>query len=329
MFDPLQFKFEGCMVGLAIGDAMGAPVEGMELHTIKRSFGVSGVTDLMSWDDFPPGAYTDDTQMSLATAAGLIATGPRDESGAWNPLPHVYRAYMAWLEGQLDGSQWRRPGRTCVGALESGRMGSIAEPINESKGCGGIMRVAPVGLALEGEEAFRVAAECAAITHGHPSGYLAAGFAAEVISHLKHERPIEEAVDLTLHHLADYEGHEETLAAVHKAMGLVENALPAAYVIAEIGEGFVAEEALAIALYCAMAFPNGFRSGVLAAVNHEGDSDSTGSICGALLGAALGYDAIPSEWVQQVEDSAYLAKVGDDLYGTFVKGERVSGYESP
>lgn len=86
----------------------------------------------------------------------------------------------------------RAPGNTCLSALGSGRMGSIEQPINQSKGCGGVMRVAPVGLFLhkEPEYAFKIGSDIAAITHGHPTGYLSAGAFATIIAELVNGKTI-------------------------------------------------------------------------------------------------------------------------------------------
>jgi ADP-ribosylglycohydrolase len=176
-------KYRGCLYGLAIGDALGAPVEFLSLDQIKKQYGEKGVADLYEWGGFRAGSYTDDTQMSLATAVGCIRGCQRwRDRGICNPASVVHRRYLAWLETQKDIAQRRAPGNTCLSALQSGKMGTIEKRINDSKGCGGVMRTAPVGLAFPPDRAFRNGADCAAITHGHPSGYLPAGFLSEVIA---------------------------------------------------------------------------------------------------------------------------------------------------
>jgi ADP-ribosylglycohydrolase len=83
--------------------------------------------------------------------------------------------------------------------------------------------------------------------------------------------------------------------------------------IPELGEGWVGEEALAIALFCALRYPHDWKSGVIAAVNHSGDSDSTGSICGAILGTALGVDAIPRGWVDVLENGDEIGTLAERM----------------
>jgi len=212
MLSKMLNKYKGCMLGLALGDALGAAVEFMSYPEIKNKYGEHGIEDLDEWRGFEAGSYTDDTQMALATAIGCIEAAEEwKKDGIFEPTPYIYKEYLRWLETQADPFHRRAPGNTCLSALESGDMGSIDAPINDSKGCGGVMRVAPVGLVFSGELAFLEGAKSAAITHGHPSGYLSAGFLAELVSHILDEKTLEESIQLSRKTLITYNGHEETL----------------------------------------------------------------------------------------------------------------------
>lgn len=316
------------MFGLAIGDALGAPVEFMSLEQIKKRYGTQGVIKPVE-----PLQYTDDTQMSLATAVGCMRAWVRfANKGICHPPSVIYFRYIEWLETQNDPEQRRAPGNTCLAALRSGKRGTIEEPINNSKGCGGVMRTAPIGLAFlpAGEQGtFQIGAETAALTHGHPSGYLTGGFLAEMIAHIIRGSSLDEAIDRGIEKLVSYEGHAETLAKVEQARRLAASNNDVEQSIADLGAGWIGEEALAIAIYCALKFPDDWRKGVLAAVNHSGDSDSTGSICGAILGARLGLGAIPAEWVRTVENAAEIMKIADDMYLASQKGEETTWDEYP
>lgn len=196
-------RIVGCFLGGAIGDALRAPIEFDTLTAIRAKHGPEGLTA------FAPsygriGAITDDTQMTLFTAEGLIRADVRfNDRGIVNVPWIVHRAYARWLVTQggsdIDDpdtgsslSGWlvtnevlhaeRAPGATCLSALESGRMGSTGRPLNDSKGCGGVMRVAPVGVISH--DSFRMGVDLTALTHGHASGYLAAGAFASVIARL-------------------------------------------------------------------------------------------------------------------------------------------------
>lgn len=314
MLDP-RSRYRGCILGLAVGDALGAPAEHLRLDEIHRHYGPAGISDLVEWGGFPAGSFTDDTQMALATAEGCIsALRARGQPATTDPVRSVYQAYLAWLKTQQIPHERRGPGHTCLSALGSGIMGTITTPINNSKGCGGVMRAAPAGLAFPPREAFRMGAEFAAITHGHPSGYLSAGFLAEMVAQIAAGQELVSAADMAIRELVRYEHHRETLIAVGSALDHARSDKPALEVIPTLGEGWVGEEALAISLYCALRYRDCYPDAVLAAVNHSGDSDSTGAICGALMGALLGEEAIPLKWRQQIEKAQHICKVSDDLY---------------
>jgi ADP-ribosylglycohydrolase len=173
------------------------------------------------------------------------------------------------------------------------------------------MRVAPIGLVAA--DPFNLACEAAALTHGHPSGYLAAGTFAAVLAGVIHGRSLGSSIDQAVELLRSRPGHEETLQAVEGAVELAASGgQPSPETVEALGGGWVAEEALAIALYCALVAAD-FRHAVLLAVNHSGDSDSTGSMVGNLLGAALGLEALPQEWLQGLQARSLVEQVARDL----------------
>lgn len=324
--------FSGCLLGGAIGDALGAPVEFLSLAQIRRRFGEDGLRDYVHDADDAHGLaeFTDDTQMTLFTAEGLVIARRRNASTS---PESIFRSYLRWLrtqrtrpsgptgeltrEGWLLGIQamWkiRAPGGTCLSALESGRMGRPDAPINNSKGCGGVMRVAPLGLVFADEAAFNMGVTAAAITHGHPSGYLSAGVFAQVIAETLAGRGLEDAIQHSLTTLARWPEHAETMRAVENAVEAARSLPHTPETVETLGGGWVAEEALAITLFCALAHADDFAKGVLLAVNHSGDSDSTGSMTGSLLGLRLGKEAIPAPWVEGVELRAVIEEMAEAL----------------
>jgi ADP-ribosyl-[dinitrogen reductase] hydrolase len=338
--------YSGCLLGGAVGDALGGPVEFFSLNQIRQQFGPNGVQDYVELNERGLAEFTDDTQMTLFTAEGLLLARQRgNERGIWDPTEGIYRGYQRWLRtqrtrptgptGELTREGWllgikemwkiKAPAQTCLSALSSGRAGTFEKPANDSKGCGGIMRVAPIGLAFEGESAFTEAAEAAALTHGHPTGYLTAGVLAQTIAEIvaqplgigDRRRLLEEAVQTSISTLAKWPGHGETLYAVQYALELAGDPAypPAPETVEMLGTGWVAEEALAIGLYCALVHTSDFSASVLLAVNHSGDSDSTGSICGNLLGAVLGARAISPHWLDQLELRAEIERIANELLG--------------
>ena len=188
----LKDHYRGCLLGGAVGDALGAPVEFLSLADIRHRFGPEGIRD------YAPafgrlGAITDDTQMTLFTAEALIRGHNRWlDRGLCDPVGVARLAYLrwyqtqggrpeikphepGWLVQQKDLHSRRAPGNTCMGALGTGAHGTPEKPINDSKGCGGVMRMAPVGLVGPGMlNIFEEGCAFAALTHGHASGYCSA-----------------------------------------------------------------------------------------------------------------------------------------------------------
>ncbi|HET8734645.1 MAG TPA: ADP-ribosylglycohydrolase family protein, partial [Anaeromyxobacteraceae bacterium] len=227
--------FRGCLVGGAVGDALGAAVEFKTWDEIRSEFGPAGLRDYsMCYRRI--GAITDDTQMTLFTAEALLrAEHLRHRAPAGKVAEVAWHAYLRWLETQGDVVQrrgipdeegWlvrmkdlharRGPGNTCLSALRKGRMGTPEIPINDGKGCGGVMRVAPVGFAPG--HPFRTGCELAAITHGHPTGWLAAGYLAQLVHDVAEGATLDEGAVRALEVLRRHPGHEETSAAVEKAL---------------------------------------------------------------------------------------------------------------
>ncbi len=322
-------QYEGCLLGLALGDALGAPVEFLDLQQIQHEYGPEGICGLEPWREFPAGYFTDDTQMSLATARGCIDAYLELRHGQpWRPAHAVYRRYLAWLRTQSLPYMNRAPGATCLWSLRTGRMGTVAAPLNSRKGCGGVMRVAPVGLSFPPGQAFEHGVAFAAITHGHPSGYLPAGVLAYLIASLLEGTPLPQGISQAVAELRRWPGHEETESRIAMALELASGGESHVEAIGRLGGGWVGEEALAIALYCALAGRQDWETAVLMAVNHSGDSDSTGSITGAILGAFHGAEALPQPWVARVESSAGIRAVARDLYRVVREGmEPLSQYD--
>lgn len=329
----MRDRYRGCLLGGAIGDALGAGIEFLSLAEIRRHHGPAGITGYVPAYG-RTGAITDDTQMTLFTAEGLLR-GQRHPPGQHDAPGAIWRAYQRWLLTQsgtppaaVRASGWlisqdflhreRAPGLTCLNALHAGHPGTVTQPVNDSKGCGGVMRVAPVGLARD--DPFTLGCQAAALTHGHPSGYLAAGAFALMIRELARGQDLRDAVSSAISRLQQADGGEQVTAALGAALSAAEPGPLSADAISVLGEGWVAEEALAIATHCALT-ADSFRSGVLHAVNHGGDSDSTGAICGNLLGTSLGADAIDSGLLAELEGRDVITQIADDLHDVFAQGQ--------
>ena len=190
---------------------------------------------------------------------------------------------------------------TCLSALEQNTL----QANNNSKGCGTVMRMAPAGLFYDPATAYELGCEFSAITHGHPTGITAGGAFAMLISYLRYGKSLAAALDLVEKHLENIPDAAETLAAIRKAR--------TAKSIMQLGEGWVAEEALAIGIYCALHHTWNFKAGVLEAINIAGDSDSTGCIAGNILGVLNGENAIPEKWRKNLREYKIVSQIADDL----------------
>ncbi len=301
------------MVASAAGDALGAPVEFLDVEMIVERFGKAGIRDLApAYGRL--GAVTDDTQMAIATAKGLLdarAAGTDEADG-------VLERYLAWLDSQSDPANVRGPGATCIGGLEAQRRGRVERAENDSKGCGGVMRVHPVGLYFAGQAqaAFELGWVTADLTHGHRTSGASSGAQAALVAQLAAGSGPDAALGTVLELLEERDPNLETLASVQNAMGLAAQGAPAASALEIIGEGWIAEEALAAGIYCLLRFRHDPLGGLIASVNHSGDSDSTGAIAGAVLGALHGAQWLPALWLEALEHRELL----EDLAGALADG---------
>jgi ADP-ribosylglycohydrolase len=319
----------GCFMGGAVGDALGYPVEFLSHREIVSRFGPAGIESFELDRESGLALVSDDTQMSLFTAYGLMSFVASSFMGSGHPPVerYLHHFYLDWLSTQgptlADDDCWllrvdalhsrRAPGSTCLSALSSGAMGTIESPINHSKGCGGVMRVAPAGCCRRwsgstGLTCGALAARAAAITHGHPLGWLPAALLARTIHAIVFDAcdapGLEEAMSegiVLVSELASTSHIQRLAGIMDEAVRLSRNSRPDTENIAALGQGWVAEEALAIAFYCCLRYREDFSSVVRAAVNHDGDSDSTGAIAGNICGAIVGCDGIPSGFKESLE----------------------------
>ena len=321
----------GCLLGGAVGDAFGYGVEFTKLPEIRRRFGLRGIQQPVL-NPHGEAEVSDDTQMTLFTLEGLLAgISPNVSINQAKVLEAVRLATLDWHGAQIGRNQprlegnglWKyailrknqAPGMTCMRACQDGARGTPEQPINNSKGCGGVMRVAPIGLfaELSHEQAFELAARCAAQTHSHPSGYLSAGFMASMVRDLLEGMDPHRSAHRGLDLVRNWQDAEETVAAVESALKLAgRSGGDPAGAVARVGAGWIGEEALAIALYAALVASD-YSDAMSIASNHDGDSDSTASIAGQIYGAWKGLDEIPNAWIRRLDALDPLLDVAERL----------------
>lgn len=237
--------------------------------------------------------------------------------------PYPLAEPKAWISSLPELFASRAPGVTCMNACEA--MANGAKAVNNSKGCGGIMRMAPVGLintcpSFSGVELQRLGAQLAELTHCHELGWMPAGVFAHIVSLLSRDEAssVREAATQALNTLpeafpnAHYLGQLQEL--LRYTLRLADSDIPDLEAIHALGEGWVAEEALAIGLLCSLRHENDFAGAITSAVNHGGDSDSTGAIAGNIVGAHLGLAGIPQRYLEHLELRDTISKIADDLF---------------
>ena len=346
--ETLQDRIRGSLIGGAIGDALGYPVEFVRSYkSIQHLYGLHGITRLQPGGPWleeggqrGKAVFSDDTQMTLFTANGLLNAKRLGQPG----LVGIQNAYVEWYFTQTGRKNcpysdcWiasipemnveRAPGNTCMTAMNAIYKGRV--PSNDSKGCGGVMRVAPIPLyaAVNGrigiEDADRLAGDAAQLTHKHPLGFIPAALMAHIIYRLATDyAPTRQSLEMYIREGMEamkslYPPYPFDLAYMRDladdAVSWADNDRSDVENIEAIGGGWTGEEALAIALYCACRHFDNLEEALIAAVNHAGDSDSTGAITGNILGAAIGYEAIPKSFLDDLELHDVILHMADDLY---------------
>ncbi len=336
-------KIRGSLIGGAVGDALGYPVEFMSAQAIMRMYGERGIRRYNP-DRISGGVavVSDDTQMTLFTACGIlnsVRTGEDVLDGIRNAYVEWYYTQTGeisrkaskecWISGLPELNVCRAPGNTCMSALS--RISNGYEAMNYSKGCGGVMRIAPIALygAVGGrmgvEESCRMAADASELTHRHPMGYIPSALAAYIIRCLiqdadptreKCRMYVEDGLEMVTSMYPKCREHiREFSGLIRKAVELSDSSVNDLEAIERsLGEGWTADEALAVAIYCVLQHFDDFEGAMIAAVNHGGDSDSTGAIAGNILGAAMGYGAIPQFYKEGLELHDVIIHIADDLY---------------
>jgi ADP-ribosylglycohydrolase len=289
----MREQAEAILFGLALGDALGWPTEFQKLPDIRRVYGPHGI-------QIPPdpATYTDDTQMTIALAEGLLDAGPDADVDV--QMQAVGRRFIDWMESPENN---RAPGNTCMRGVARFQSGTPwrESGIAESKGCGSAMRVAPIGYLYQHDpQRLRAVAEASGIiTHRHPAAVAASVAGAYLVKLALDGVQPEEYLRRVLAFTDGISiGFDTTLLRVGHVLGWVneDEALD------HIGQGWTGDEAIALALYCILRHPNDYVACVRRAANTNGDSDSIACIAGGIIGARLGLNAIPSDWRDRCEN---------------------------
>ncbi len=322
----------GCVLGGATGDAFGYGIEFDNLAAIRHKHGPHGLREpLLQGGKL---VVSDDTQMTLFTLEALNLTMPTQMSPPYcSSMTRPFQAacqhaYLRWGDSQgiavpdlyddgdaaqlyLSPAMRKRqaPGNTCLSAVRAGALGTSLHPINQSKGCGAVMRTAPIGL-MQGADpalAMELGEAAGALTHGHIDGWLPGGALSSMVRLIMNGEEIDAAASQVLSLLNEHPHFDKALARksgttrlLGTALRLLQGEHAANEVFSLLGEGWTGDEALAIGVYAACA-ENEFKNVVRLAANHDGDSDSTASIAGQLYGARHGITGVPHDWVRRLD----------------------------
>jgi ADP-ribosylglycohydrolase len=298
---------------------------------------VDGLVEALEWANSGVGADAN-ACVWLAYLRWLNTQGVSAPEPAPRPQPR-------WIDRQPVLQHRRAPGNACLSGLSTGEMGTVYRPVNpDSKGCGTVMRSAPFGLIphIPADSVYKLSTDAASLTHGHPSARQSAGVFSLLIHSLVQGLDLLEAALAAADHVRSDEDaapelRERINAAIRLASGATasdmspgEPAGPASGsgallgpedLVRELGEGWVAEEALAVGLYAVLATAPGrqekpvehFRAAIALAINHSGDSDSTGSIAGNILGAYYGEQCLPEDWLGALEAPEVIRGMAEQL----------------
>ncbi len=323
-------RFRGCLLGLAIGDALGHPTEFIRsVGLIRAKYGPQGVTGFQPvagrhhsaslLGRHPAGTFSDDTQMAIAVARSLAQAGRGDLDALMTVMGHEF---VAWSRSPENN---RSPGETCMAgcrnfaAFEDWRTAGLID----KKGCGAAMRAAPVGLYYydDDEALVRVAAAQSVLTHRHPTGVASSVAAAAAVAWVTRGNGIDGLVQFTRDSvlrltpelllelgcspdLVGDIGISEMLRSLDQVNAVQEKESIDACEF--LGGGWIGEEAVACALWCVLRAKGAFRESVLRGANTSGDSDSIACIAGSIAGALVGNHGLPDELVSTLEKSEAL-----------------------
>lgn len=332
-------RVRGTLLGGALGDAFGAPVDLLQLDGIRGVHGAEGLTDLVAAHG-RRGAVTAATQMTLFTVDGLIRAQVRRDTGAWHPPTDVHRAHRRWAatqsdwgpderrkeDGWLAREEWlysrREPDRPCLVGFADDVLGTLENPKNPTeRGPSAASRSAPFGLLVgwEPQLVMQLAVECAVQSHGHPTAYLSAGAYAVLIHALARGESLDGSVQRALALLAARPGHQPVTDSLKHALGAVRQGMPTAARVEELTADGTAEGALGAAVYAALVCED-VRHGLRLAVNHGGRSAAAGALCGGLLGALHGETALPPAWLTELEGRPTVLELADDFAMEMTQG---------
>jgi len=295
-------KFQGCMVGSALGDAIGElAFQYRDKNILHRKI-----------DKLAKFIYTDDTAMSISLAESIINKGVLD------PRELGERFIASFNEEPWRGygpgpptifSMVERSGMSCPQAAQTlfGGQGSF--------GNGAAMRIAPVGLFYHDESAlYEKACASAVLTHAHPVGQDGAAVQAKAVAlsvPLNPEEPFPKEIFLAK--LTEFAKTPEMRDKLQEVQRLLTRKVSPPKAAAVLGRSVVVQESLPFALFSFLRHPESFEDCLFCAVLNGGDRDTLGAMACAVSGAYLGIDSIPRSWREKLENKIHIQNLALEL----------------
>ena len=339
--DNRESALRGCLLGLAVGDAMGYTVDSRSWEEITRDYGPEGLKgyDLVN-------GYADvssHTQLAAYTACGLLVGLTRGQMlgrmapyvryldlslREWSQGQHARRApekSMLWISLPEELRRRRCLDTRLLDVLGRKKLGTMSEPTNHCDSPSSLAAAVSAGIfyapgRMEPHEVGILGAEAVALTHGDPMTFLSGAVTAYALAGITQDRetPLREhfiqAADIVAAQFGrEWPQAESLKLLLHKAVTLVSNTvLPPREALAHL-ECATAAQVLAGAMYVSLACQQDFDAAMILAVNHGGRSAAVGALTGAFLGAWLGVEQIPEFYLESLEPAALLAELAQDL----------------
>ena len=338
----LQSAYRGCLLGLAVGDAMGYTVDAKTWAEIQEDYGPNG---LLGYDLVNGYAdVTSNTQLAAFTCNGLLLGLTRGQlQGKMAPfVRYIGLSHREWAASQRH---WGRPEKTfcwllrkkemcrrrcmdtwMLDTLSRTELGSPEEPVNHFATPGAITASLGVGLffrpeAMDQAEMDRLGAESVALTHGSPLAFLPGGFLAHLVSRVLRDRDtsLEQQILQTMEAFREqfsreYSQTEEICALIRQAIEMSHDWKVKPCDAMERLRCETGAQVLAGAVYAMLVGQEDFDTAMIIAVNHSGRSAAVGAITGAVLGGRMGVEALPEFYLECLEPAMILMELADDLY---------------
>ena len=337
-----QHAYRGCLLGMAVGDAMGYTVDSRSWQEIQEDYGPNGLLGYDLCNGYAE--ITSYTQLAAFTCNGLLLGLTRGQmKGTMAPfIKYVGLSSREWAASQRP---WGRPEQTfcwqlqqpelcrrhcmdtrMLDTLSHRHLGTPEEPRNSYNTPSGLTAAIGVGLffhpdRMAQEEIDRLGAESVAITHGSPEAFLSGAFLSHVISRMVKNPQMDlkllvnEAMDALWNQFgSQYPQTNDICNLLKMAVGLSEGLHHNHVEIMEQLHCETAPQVLAGVLYACLVSGDDFDSAMIIGVNHSGRSAAVGAIVGAILGIRLGAKTLPGFYIECLQPAEVLVELADDLY---------------